>query len=287
MKTCKSLVLMSGLLLALMTTAGANAPTITFKFKLVTVGQLNTTVGGINNAGVMVGQYMSKPTVTRGFMLNGKTLTRIDHPKGSNTICVHNNLSGSIVGNYQDASGKTWGFLYENGKFSDIRGPAGATSAQANGINDKGWIVGAYTRGQGHPQAFLLKGKTYKTLKAPNTVAGIATGINNKGEIVLYWESTSQSYGSSIYNGKTYKTINVPDAVESDAQDINNGGDVVFQWFDGNYHPHGALLHAGNYYNFDCPKSMSTGGFGLNDHNVVVGACEPDGSIGEGFKATY
>jgi uncharacterized membrane protein len=289
MKTCKSLLLVSGFVtMVMLTAASADAPTITFKFTPVVVGKLNTTVGGINNSGVMVGQYMSKPTVTQSFMLSGKTLTHIKHPNGSNTICMHINSARAIVGNYTDSKHKMKGFVYRNGKFTDIPGPAGATSSQANGINDKGWIVGAYTvPGGGHPKAFLLKGKTYKTLKVPGTVAAIATGINKDGDVVLYAENASEGVSSYLYNGKTYKTINVPDAVESDAYDINSAGDVVYEWFDQNYHAHGALLHNGNYYKFDCPKSMSTAGFGLNDKGVIVGACEPDGQIGEGFKATY
>src|SRR5580704_19598777 len=98
MKICKSLLLAVFVLFMIGATAAA-APTLTFKFKTVRVpGALTTTVGGINNAGVMVGQYLVKPGGNaRGFMRNGAKVTRIDHPKGSQTICKNINSSGAIV----------------------------------------------------------------------------------------------------------------------------------------------------------------------------------------------
>ena len=138
--------------------------------------------------------------------------THIDHPKGSSTICKNINSSGVIVGNYQIKT-TTMGFVYQNGKFTDIPGPAGATSSQASGINDKGVIVGSYRDSKGI-HGFRLTGSTYKTLNVPGATATFATGINNKGYIVLYWQDAEQNSESSIWNGKTYKTIDVPGATE-------------------------------------------------------------------------
>ena len=107
MKTCKTLLLVPTLVLAFMISAvAANAPTLTFKFQTIRVpGALTTALNGINNAGVMVGLYIDKPGYQRGFMLNGKTLTRIDHPHGSQTVCWQINSKGAIVGGYTDAGG--------------------------------------------------------------------------------------------------------------------------------------------------------------------------------------
>jgi uncharacterized membrane protein len=151
MKTCKSLLLLPAFVLAFMMAATANAPTVTFKFTNVKVpGALTTAAGGVNNSGVVVGQYQAGKGVTRGFMLNGGKLTRIDRPKGSQTICRNINSSGAIVGSYVNANGTMTGFLYENGKFTDIPGPAGAKFSEANGINDSGSIVGHYGDSSGN-----------------------------------------------------------------------------------------------------------------------------------------
>ena len=147
MRTCKALLLVLAFVLAFMMVAtAANAPTLIFKFTTVRVpGALTTAVDDINNAGVMVGWYIDTPGYMRGFVLNGKKLTRIDYPHASQTICSGINSKGAVVGNYVLSTGLAKGFLYENGKFTKIPGPTGAASAAANGINDDGLIVGSYT----------------------------------------------------------------------------------------------------------------------------------------------
>src|SRR5580658_4043654 len=133
MKSCKTLLLVLTVLLFVITATAANAPTLTFKFTTIRVaGALSTSVEGINNAGVMVGQYQAGKGITRGFMQAGAKLTHIDHPNGSNTVCRNINSSGVIVGYYEDSSATVRGFLYQGGKFTDIPGPAGATSSAAN-----------------------------------------------------------------------------------------------------------------------------------------------------------
>jgi uncharacterized membrane protein len=151
MKACKTLLLVWGLVLTFMMAAtAANAPTLTFKFTNVKVpGALSTALGGINNAGVIVGQYQAGKGITRGFMRDGDKLTRIDHPKGSNTICRNINSNDVIVGNYANSSSTIRGFLYQSGSFTDIPGPAGARSSAANGINDNGLVVGSYGDSKG------------------------------------------------------------------------------------------------------------------------------------------
>ena len=151
MKTGKLLFLGPGLVLAFMIAASAaSAPKLTFKFTTVRVpGALSTAVGGINNAGVMVGQYQAGKGTTRGFMRDGDKWTRIDHPGGSQTICRNVNSSGAIVGNYVNSKGAVSGFLYEHGKFADIPGPRGAKTAAVNGINDNGLVVGSYGDSKG------------------------------------------------------------------------------------------------------------------------------------------
>jgi probable HAF family extracellular repeat protein len=288
MKLCKWL-LAAVLVLALMMSAiAADAPTLTFKFKTTRVpGALTTTTGGINNSGVMVGNYLvSAGGNPHGFMVSGKKWIHIDYPKAVATICKNINSDGAIVGNYQTSKGATFGFLYQNGAFTSIPGPAGALSSSAYGINDDGVIVGSFRNSRGL-HGFRLTGSTYKILNVPTSTATIATGINNKGHIVLYWQDAQDNTESSIWNGKTYKTIDVPGASNSLAMDLDNADDVVYQWFDQQYQPHGELLKGGTYYEFNYPKSMGTYGLGINDEKVVVGLYAPDNDYQGGFVATY
>lgn len=269
----------------------ADTPPITFKFTTTNVrGAIQTTPAGVNNTGVSVGQYEDRSKVFHGYLRNGKKLTTLDDPKGSNTVCANLNPNGeiSIVGAYINSKGNSEGFLHKEGTFTDIPGPAGATASAAYGINDSGAIVGFYTDSSGATHGFLLRGKTYTTLDVPGASSTVALGINNTGSIVLFWVDSKGAIESSIYNGKTYKTINVPGAASSFAENINSAGDIVYGWLDSSNVSHGALLHAGKYYKFNFPKSAQTYGGGINDHNVIVGGYQTK-SRGRfsGFTATF
>jgi probable HAF family extracellular repeat protein len=250
--------------------AAADGPPLAFKFNNVNIpGSIVTVVGGVNNAGVMVGLYYDRNQKAHGFILNRKKLTKVDLGVNTGAAGVNPNGAIAVVGPYYPADQlPEEGFLYKNGKFTEISGPAGATTAWASGINDSGEIVGFYADRDGTPHGFLLKGKTYTTLDVPSAVATFATGINNKGDIVLYWDSDFNDAHSSLYDGKTYTTIDVPGAANSYAWGINAEGDVSFSWIDSSWLVHGALLHAGKYYKFNYPGAYETVVTGVNDHRI-------------------
>ena len=81
MKTCKSTLCVPGLVLLCIVAATAADGPLTFTFKKANVpGALQTTPGGINNAGISVGQYEDSSSVFHGYMLKGKTVTTLDDP---------------------------------------------------------------------------------------------------------------------------------------------------------------------------------------------------------------
>lgn len=275
-------------------TAG-DAPKLTFKFSKANIpGAVQTFTHGVNNAGVTVGYYIDKSSA-HGYILNGKKLTKLDDPKGErdNTIANSLNPNGaiSVVGVYVNTStARPEGFLYKNGKYTDIPGPKGALQSSANSINDGGAIVGWYVDSNEAMHGFLLKGEKYTTLDAPGATEGTAaTGINTRGWIVLYgYTSTGATSALTKNNGKTYTPINVPGALASFASDLNSAGDVVYEWLDSSHAAHGALLQAGKYYKFDYPKAVFTYGGGINDKSTIVGwyQISNTGPV-SGFKATY
>jgi uncharacterized membrane protein len=295
MKNCKLVACMLGFVLAFMVAAtAADAPPLTFKFKKFNVpGGIDTNAGGINNKGVLVGQYTDKNLVLHGFILAGKKLTTLDDPKGTSGTTGASNLALdgpiAVVGTYTSAtSGSSVGYLYKGGKFTDVPGPKGALASLANAINDAGNIVGAYVDSAGIQHGFVLKGKKYTTLDPPGGTAPQGTGINKKGNIVISWTDSAGVLESSLYNGKTFKTINVPGAAQSFATDINTAGDVTYEWFDSSGNSHGALLHAGKYFKFDYPKSAFTFAGAVNDHSTIVGGWRTTSSGHNiGYTATF
>jgi uncharacterized membrane protein len=297
MKTNKLMLCVLGFML-IFTVAAASAvgaPKTTFKFKTVNVpGALQTFPAGVNNKGVTVGQYQDKKGVYHGYILQGKKLIPLDDPRGGNTGANGINYNGAIwvVGQYtNNSTHKSRGFLYKNGKFTDIPGPNGARSSEAEGINDQGWIVGHYADSNNHFHGFLLKGKKYKTLDVPTATFSGANGINNQGSIVLSWVNSSGAYEGALTKnfGKTYKTIKVPGAGPDGSfpSDLNNEGDITFTWYDSSSLQHGALLDDGKYYKFDYPKAVQTNAAGINDRKALVGYYQDKHGNWSGFEATF
>jgi hypothetical protein len=76
------------------------------------------------------------------------SFTTIDFPGAADTVeppssVLYINPEGQIVGGYLDTSGTGHGFLLSHGTFTTIDFP-GSIYTEANRINSKGDIVGAY-----------------------------------------------------------------------------------------------------------------------------------------------
>jgi probable HAF family extracellular repeat protein len=274
----------------------ANPPRLTFKFVSANVpGAVETTPWDINNAGVTVGQYEDSSFFIHGYILNGNQLTTLDDPNGLDTQVSGISYNGSaVVGEYLNTSTGNWmGFLYANGAFTDIPGPAGAAASGASGINDNGAIVGYYTDSSGVTHGFLLQGSAYTTMDVPGAAHTSANGINNAGYVVLGWANASGTYAGSVYNPKTqqYETIKVPGAGPSGSVPgyINNVGDITFAWFEGTtFLTQSALFHDGKFYKSTVNKFFQTRANGINDNNTFVGAYQVTyTSYWAGFRATF
>lgn len=279
-------------------TTAADAPKLTFKFYPANVlGALQTFAGEINNKGVMVGQYQDKNGL-HGYILNGKKLTTVDDPNGTNTAVSGINFNGAIkvVGVYTNSSGNSVGFRYTPAtkQFTDIPSPKGATSSYTGGMNDQGWIAGYYTDSSNNAHGFLLQGKKYTILNVPGATASYAYGINNQGNITLTWVNSSGAYEGALYNytSKKYATINFPGAGPkgSEASFINNEGDITFWWFDSAGNLHGALRvnATKTFYKVDYPKAgVGTVANGINDKNALVGQYQHASGPVSSYKATF
>ncbi len=175
MKTCKPVLRALAVVLAFACIAiAADAPKLTFKFTTTNVpGALQTFPAGVNNKGVTVGQYEDKRGNFHGYVLKGKKLTKLDDPNGTHTgangINYNKKYGEMVVGYYRNTSGNDVGFLYRNGTYTDVPGPAGATASGPQDINDMGWIVGWYFDSSNIQHGFLLQGNTYTTLDPPTS----------------------------------------------------------------------------------------------------------------------
>ena len=161
--------------------------------------QNGTFPSGINNGGVVVGNYtqnVGQLGLTFGFFYSAGIYTTLNYPGTSGATWARGiNNSGAIVGSYLDSSGAEHGFLYSGGgNFTTIDEP-NAYATFPNGINDNGEVVGAYSVGNfgnAGVYGFLYSTGNFTPITDPVGTPGqfVANGINNNGVIVGYEDVT-------------------------------------------------------------------------------------------------
>ncbi len=181
------------------------------------------------------------------------------------------------------------------------------TGTQAQGINDRGQIVGFYGSSE---VGFLLSGNRYTALSTPagisllyginangqileehyllsgnvwsqlNLSGGMAHGINDIGQIV---GETANVQGLFL-SGNQLSVFNVPGSSFTSAWGINNSGDIV--GITGVIHLNdGFLLHGNTYTLIDVPGATDTDALGINNKGQIVGVYTT-GTGGDGFVLT-
>jgi uncharacterized membrane protein len=134
-----------------------------------------TTAQGVNNEGVVVGDYRTDVLLPRhSFVFDSKTGTLTDFASPSQSLSFRGiNDSGEIDGFFADASG-THGFVGFVDSPFDI---AGASLTGLEGNNDAGWLVGFYADDTGLEHAFLAT----KTVDEPATLSLICFAMGGLG----------------------------------------------------------------------------------------------------------
>jgi uncharacterized membrane protein len=117
-------------------------------------GAVSTQLQGINDAGVVVGNYSncsenSLTCLPHGFVYAGGQFTTLDVPGATTTNAGGINNSGVIVGDYENCVTVSLcaghGFIYAGGIFTTIDVPGGIPGGtDIHGINNRGDIVGEY-----------------------------------------------------------------------------------------------------------------------------------------------
>jgi hypothetical protein len=113
-------------------------------------GDTNSVAWGVNNAGQVTVYATNSAGDFDGYLVTGKTFKKMNNPKakgGLGTI-MHApapTRKGEIDGTYFDSTGAEKGWLLHAGKYYDVVDPGGTT--RADGLNDKGVIVGRYGTG--------------------------------------------------------------------------------------------------------------------------------------------
>ncbi len=259
-----------------------------YKFtEIKTPHETATNLFGINDAGVMSGNYTDSGGVSHCFIRMRSTVTTIVDPNentGGGTQCYGINNGGAIVGGYS-AGNFSNGFLHLNGVFSDIIPPT-SVGTTAYGVNDAGWVVGTFIDNVAQ-HGFVYDGSTYTTLDAPGTTNGatLAIAINSSNLITVQAYNSSGALTSYLFDGTNWSPLSVPNAVSTAVHQINNRGEIAISWYDSGNVAHGAILADGVYYVNDDPSGTNTTIHGINNKNEIVGSYLPAGASQlQGYK---
>src|SRR4029077_11622369 len=123
-----------------------------------------------------------------GFMDVGGWFTTIDPVGPNDTSIVGINASGTIVGNYQDATDTQRAFVDAGGVITTLNfsGNAGIT-----GINDAGEIVGWFGRAMVNAPAFADINGVVETADGPAATEADVLGVTADGELYGYYNDAA------------------------------------------------------------------------------------------------
>jgi hypothetical protein len=278
----------------------ASAPPLTFTFSDVHANKtaLETDAYGVNDAGVIAGDYVDAKSVQHAMILDGTKLTTVDNKDceaiaGTGGVAFFAiNSANTAVGWCTNAkTGLDESFTYAKGKFTVVGFPK-SNGTQATGINDKGDVVGLYLDSADVQHGFSKIGSKYTSIDVKGDTLADAYGINNAGQITVYATNSAGDYDSFLLTGKSFKNIDNPAAkgglgTISHAPAPNAKGDIVGTYFDSTGSEYGWLLHGGKYYQVADPGDPTDSrADGLNDKLEIVGRYSAGSFGGTGFKAT-
>jgi uncharacterized membrane protein len=161
-------------------------------------GAAATLAWGINDSGLIVGDYIDTKNVEHGFLDNAGVFTAIDYSGASGTAALGINSAGDIVGIWLDAAQNSHGFLLSGGVFTSLDYPlATITGTVASGINDVGQIAGTFFDGSGASHGFIYAGGTkWAQVDVPNAGQTALNQIKNDHNVVgAYVDSLTETHG--------------------------------------------------------------------------------------------
>jgi probable HAF family extracellular repeat protein len=241
--------------------------------KLLTIsGASQMTANDINDRGQVVGQFID-PSGTHGFVFEEDSFCQLDYPDATSTNILGINNLGQMVGMLTTLTA-TAGFLYDRGTFSPaLSFPGAGNLTIANGINDRGHIVGVYQDALPGEHSFIYKAGQFTPLHYPGAKESAVDDINNSGEVVGYFPDAAGTHGFVYLEnvGAFTPPLNDPPSTIMPLRGVNNGGQIVGGQVDGSGNEHPFLYMDGGINPIIFPGAISAVTNGINDRGQVVG----------------
>jgi uncharacterized membrane protein len=222
---------------------GGNASAFYFKgttnYLLSIPGAISSQISGINATGEIVGAYFD--TKGHGFLYDGKTMTTLDAFGATFTEANGINKSGVIVGDYYDSSDIQHGFIYQQGKFTNIDYPGNGGETVAYGINSTGEVVGYYFLNDVMHGFLLNASGAYSSFDFPSAEGTYPGGINDVGSIAGSFIDNVGVHGFTDIGGVFTQVDVGGGAVSTSLTRIKNNKNVVGDYVDSLGESHGII----------------------------------------------
>jgi probable HAF family extracellular repeat protein len=197
------------------------------------------------------------------------------------------NSPNAIAGEYDDGGGKTHGFIFRGGVYTDFTLPPDiASSTIINGINASGRLAGTYMgiMGISRLHAFFWSQGVLTTLDPSGSIRSLGGFLNAQGQVVGSYRTSDNKRHGFLWTGGTFKTFNVLNdhpVFGTVAQGINDPGQIVGNYVDADGNRHGFLLNQAPTCNsqpcavavttLDVPRALLTVAEGINNDGVIAG----------------
>ena len=178
------------------------------------------------NAFLVCCVWIALPILAENRVLTSTGAWTVLTPPGAfgyaNSVAI--NAKGTVVGNYFDSNGRSYGFLYEDGLYTMLGFP-GAVGTFPQAINDKGEVAGIYRDAASNAYGFRYSNGVFSSIDPPHGHEVLVKAINNKGEIAGSFVADDGSVVGFVFHDDSYTVLQPFRYVE--VSDLNNRGEVV------------------------------------------------------------
>lgn len=228
---CKTLLLASGLLIALQIQALADPP----QYEATMIDA--DVAWAINNAGQVVGEYRNILDETRPFLYSDGIVQDLGTLGGTEAVANDINDLGQITGVSETAETGTRAFLYSDGAMEDIGDLGGSVSSSIGyALNNAGEVTGVSLSDRTF-EAFLYSNGTMRGLElardACDELPSFGYDINNSGQITgsAHELTSAGCVGAAFFydDGEMLLIGALLPEFSTTGYDINDSGQVVLQ----------------------------------------------------------
>ncbi len=205
-------------------------------------------------------------------------------PNNESTWIAGADAAGGIFGTYL-TSGTEWGFVDNNGAYTDIVFPS-SVQTTIYSVDNNGYFVGQYLDSKVLDHSFYESAGAYSNINVPwsennRGATTLVGGINPTGEVFGQYSKYVQTthgavqawYGFTELNG-VYTTVDPANALSCNVYGVNSEGVVFGDYTDPiSSQVNGFVENEGAYTSIEFPGATSTEVIGVDQAGEAIGLC--------------